>query len=96
MAGIHPLEVKIVEITKSYETTKATRTLLERKQAKNLARQSATKTFKKMLNEIPRGEWTREFIQELDAWINYQHGQLTFHLMQLLCGHDAFQKYYMA
>lgn len=35
----------------------------------------------------------RELIQHLDAWINCWHGQLTFHLMQLFCGHGALQGY---
>lgn len=63
LAGIPLLEVKIPEIAEVYKATKATRTLRERRLAKNHARQNAMK----MLYKTFKGEWTRELIDYLDT-----------------------------
>lgn len=51
LAGIPQLEMKIAKITESYNAENAARTLEERRQAKNLAQQSAMITWRNMLEE---------------------------------------------
>lgn len=93
LAGIFPLKIEIAEIAESYKATKSARNLWERRQGKNLAQQRAMMIWKKMLEEISKGKWMRELIRDFDARINGRHEQLTFHVTQLHCGHDAFQGY---
>ena len=39
------------------------------------------------------GKWTTHvLIRNLDEWMNRHHGQLNFHLTQVLSGHGCFNK----
>lgn len=71
---------------------KAIYTLWERRQVKSLAQQSAIETWKNS-DGTTKEKWICELIQDLNSWINHRHGQLTFHLTQLLYRHGAFQEY---
>ena len=39
------------------------------------------------------GQWTRRLLPDLGDWFSREHGQLTYHLTQVLSGHGCFQEY---
>ena len=40
-----------------------------------------------------RGRWTARLIPRLSAWVDRQHGEVDFYLMQFLTGHGLFRAY---
>lgn len=40
-----------------------------------------------------KGEWTRRLIPRLDPWLDRVHGELSYHLTQVLSGHGCFGAY---
>ena len=69
--------------------------VLERKKKKKLkpARRSLLVKWKDYLSSSATGDWTRTLIRDLDGWMNRGHGQLNFHLTQVLSGHGCFNEY---
>lgn len=43
--------------------------------------------------EASTGEWTIRMVGDIKAWCRRPHGQLNFHMTQLLTGHGCFGKY---
>lgn len=39
------------------------------------------------------GRWTRELIPQINPWFNRRHGEVGFHLTQVLSGHGCFKEY---
>ena len=39
------------------------------------------------------GQWTRRLLPDLRSWYARVHGELSYHLMQVLTGHGSFQHY---
>lgn len=39
------------------------------------------------------GEWTRTLVVDLPAWYHRKHGQMDYHLTQIMSGHGCFGKY---
>jgi len=57
---------------------------------------SKDKTFERWqrrIGDATTGEWTRLFIGDIRAWCDRPHGQLTFHLTQILSNHGCFGEY---
>ncbi|EDW33671.1 GL22936 [Drosophila persimilis] len=40
-----------------------------------------------------KGRWTHRLIPDLKSWLNRSHGQVEYHLTQLLTGHGCFKAY---
>lgn len=51
------------------------------------------KTWQLRWERGDKGAWTRELIGDLNPWVNRKHGELNFHLTQLLSGHGCFGAY---
>jgi hypothetical protein len=43
--------------------------------------------------EASTGGWTKRLVQNIEAWCNRKHGELDFHLTQILSGHGCFGVY---
>lgn len=41
------------------------------------------------------GGWTRSLIEDIPTWLDRKHGELTYHVTQVLSGHGQFQTYMM-
>jgi hypothetical protein len=39
------------------------------------------------------GEWTKRLIPDIRAWYDRRHGNITYHLTQVMTGHGCFQSY---
>ncbi|XP_008181211.1 uncharacterized protein LOC103308853 [Acyrthosiphon pisum] len=44
-------------------------------------------------DESSTGRWTRRLVRDVEAWCSRKHGELYFHLTQLLSGHGCFGVY---
>lgn len=44
-------------------------------------------------DESEKGRWTHELITDIRAWTKRKHGEINFHLTQVLSGHGCFSKY---
>jgi len=72
-----------------------------KKKARTAAVLRVEKEMKKLLLEkrkarsslAEKGEWTRTVICDLDQWMFRSHGQINFHLTQVLSGHGCFNGY---
>ena len=40
-----------------------------------------------------KGSWTHRLIPEISGWVGRQHGEVNFHLTQILSGHGCFRQY---
>jgi len=49
--------------------------------------------WKARISLAEKGEWTRTLICDLDQWMSRSHGQMNFHLTQVLSGHGCFNEY---
>ncbi len=56
-------------------------------------RQVTLHKWKEQLSESSKGEWTHLLIRNRDAWLERGHGQMNFHLTQVMSGHGAFKAY---
>jgi len=63
-------------------------------QASTTSRRAITlQHWSRKINTEANGGWTRTLIQDLPYWCKRDHGQLSFHLTQMLSGHGCFGKY---
>lgn len=44
-------------------------------------------------NDLANGRWTFKLIGQLDKWLSRSHGDVTFHITQVLTGHGCFGSY---
>lgn len=42
---------------------------------------------------LSTGSWTKRLITDIEAWCLRKHGDLDFHMMQILSGHECFGQY---
>ncbi|XP_070144162.1 uncharacterized protein [Drosophila kikkawai] len=86
LAGTPPLDLLAAERASIHGQTIG-RTLTPRdKQVLRLAAKDATLAASK-------GRWTYRMIPQLDCWLKRKHGQINFHLTQILSGHGCFRSY---
>lgn len=57
------------------------------------ARQHTVETWQLRWNNELKGRWTHQLIPNLKPWIERKHGEITFHLTQLVSGHGCFRRY---
>lgn len=44
-------------------------------------------------NDLANGRWTFKLIGQFDKWLSRGHGEVTFHIAQVLTGHGCFGSY---
>jgi len=57
------------------------------------ARQRSISRWQARWDNSPKGRWTYRLIPDLATWIGRKHGEVNFHLTQLLSGHGCFRSY---
>ncbi|XP_036329814.1 uncharacterized protein LOC118741954 [Rhagoletis pomonella] len=60
---------------------------------KALARKHTLEMWQKKWDESSNGRWTQRLIPNIEKWISRPHGEVNFHLTQMLTGHGCFRSY---
>ena len=94
LARSPPIELLAEERAVVFKAKKTTTTKQEALWVKQEARRSLLVKWKARIAQSKLGQWTTHvLIRDLDGWMNRNHGQLNFHLTQVLSGHGCFNKY---
>ena len=93
LARTPPIDLLAEERTELFKAKKKLKTEKAVERAKRDARRSLLWKWKDRLSTCGKGEWTRMLICDLEQWMNRAHGQLNFHLTQVLSGHGCFNAY---
>lgn len=89
IAGVMPIEVLAQERRMLYQQ----RNEILRKDIKTEERRRSVKRWQKLWDESVNGRWTHRLIPQVDVWINRSHGEVSYHLTQMLSGHGCFRAY---
>jgi len=57
------------------------------------ARQSSITRWQDRWDRSLKGRWTHQLIPNLATWVGRKHGEVNFHLTQILSGHGCFRSY---
>jgi len=60
---------------------------------KCVARDHSIRKWQTAWDTAENGRWTHRLIRELTTWLRRQHGEVSFHLSQVLTGHGCFGEY---
>jgi len=60
---------------------------------KSVAREELMRRWQTAWEASAKGRWTYRLIRELAPWCRRQHGEVSFHLSQVLTGHGCFGEY---
>jgi Reverse transcriptase (RNA-dependent DNA polymerase)/Endonuclease-reverse transcriptase len=82
LAGIPPIELQAAE-----------RQSVFRGVARAEARAQTRSAWQRQWETSTKGRWTYRIVGGLSPWCDRKHGELTFHLTQLLTGHGCFGSY---
>lgn len=89
IAGVIPVALLAEERKQVYQTKQE----LGKKSAAEEARKNTLAKWQTIWESEQRGRWTAKLIPKLKPWIERKHGEVTYHLTQLLTGHGCFNKY---
>lgn len=85
LAGIPPIDLIIQERIRKYRNPELTKEELKGATIREWKTRWETHTGK--------AEWTKSLIKDLDLWVNRSHGEMGYHLTQVLTGHGDFNEY---
>lgn len=89
LASMPPIDLLAKERTRLY--------VKRRRSAKEVeledSRRRTNTEWSHRTRSATKGEWTRSLIRNLSAWVGRNHGEMNFHLTQLLSGHGCFSSY---
>lgn len=93
ISGSLPIEMMIEEKMKICEIVKEeeNRDIREEK-IQMVKNEMAIKWRMKWINGDD-GKWTKRLIKDMDAWVNRQHGDISYELCQFLTGHGHFRTF---
>lgn len=60
---------------------------------KNEERERTMEAWQERWQETPKAQWTRSLITDIRKWTNRVHGNVTYHMVQMLSGHGSFEHY---
>jgi len=93
LARTPPIDLLAEERAEVYRGKKKTKTQRAIQRVKQDARCALLQKWKDRLTNSSKGEWTRALVRDLEQWMSRKHGQLNFHLTQVLSGHGCFDQY---
>ena len=95
LARTPPVRLLAEERAEVFEKKKKKPNMSDREveRVKQAARRALLVKWKDYLSSSATGGWTRTLIRDLDGWMNRGHGQMNFHLTQLMSGHGCFNDY---
>jgi len=89
IAGKMPIDIRARELSRLYSTQGAAPSV----EQKTAERAQATREWQQRWDTSHNGRWTYALIPNIEAWTTRPHGELDFHLTQLLSCHGCFQQY---
>lgn len=95
IAGMIPIDLLALEAQEIYAQRRQTTvdSQPEARIRKHQARCRAIERWQRRWNSSTKGRWTHSLIPDVRKWVQRRHGQVNFHLTQLLSGHGVFRKY---
>ncbi|KAI5735555.1 hypothetical protein M8J77_020038 [Diaphorina citri] len=84
IAGIPPLDLKAEERASSFGKSEREREGM---------RDATMTRWQERWNRTEKGQWTRKLIRDVKAWTNRRHGEVNYHMTQVLSGHGCFGEY---
>ncbi|KAH8407392.1 hypothetical protein KR215_006705, partial [Drosophila sulfurigaster] len=63
----------------------------ETRSVRNAGRQECLERWQRRWDRSPKGRWTHRLIPNMGEWSGSKHGQVNFHLTQVLSGHGCFR-----
>lgn len=84
ISGVIPLDLMLEERAQSFQATKE---IQERLRDETLSK------WQTRWRASDKGTWTRRLLKETIPWYSRKHGEVGYHLTQVLSGHGCFQFY---
>lgn len=84
LAGTTPIDLLVRERALLYE---------KGKEEKANIQEETLRLWQERWEVSTKGEWTRRLIPDIERWVGRDHGDLDFHLTQILSGHGCFEAY---
>ncbi|KAH8413925.1 hypothetical protein KR215_003631, partial [Drosophila sulfurigaster] len=94
IAGIPPFEEMVrerVSVFRQLQTGSLPNA--EKRSIKQRAQRECLERWQTRWNEASKGRWTHRLIPLIKEWTTRSHGQLNFHLTQVISGHGCFRSY---
>uniref|UniRef100_A0A2S2PDK9 Retrovirus-related Pol polyprotein from type-1 retrotransposable element R1 2 n=1 Tax=Schizaphis graminum TaxID=13262 RepID=A0A2S2PDK9_SCHGA len=85
ITGVAPLDITAKDRSDEYNN--------RRNPENTRAIEDPTSTWQRRWDESTKGRWTHELITDIKTWTQRKHGEINFHLTQVLSGHGCFSKY---
>lgn len=89
LAGTPPIQLLALERKRLYER----RNDADKRETRIIARKQTMLESQKLWDSNLTGRWTRRLIPKLEPWCNRSHGEVNYHLTQVLTGHGCFGAY---
>ncbi|CAB0040877.1 unnamed protein product, partial [Trichogramma brassicae] len=89
LAGTPPLVLLVDERSRLYERSRED----ARGEATSDEPAKTLEKWKTQWSATTKGRWTHRLIPSIAAWIERRHGEVNYHLTQLLSGHGCFRSY---
>lgn len=86
LAGMMPIGIIIKEDAECFE-------LRETRGIRRNIRSASMVRWQRTWSTSTKGRWTHRLIPEVSRWVDRRHGEVNFHLTQLLSGHGCFRQY---
>ena len=86
VAGMMPIGIIIKEDVDCHDLRGASG-------ARKIARAASLTRWQREWDNSAKGRWTHRLIPRVECWINRRHGEVNFHLTQVLTGHGCFRRY---
>lgn len=86
LAGMMPIGIIIREDAECFE-------LRGVREARRSTRVASMAKWQREWDSSPKGRWTYRLLPVISGWVDRRHGELTFHLTQVLSGHGCFRQY---
>lgn len=85
IAAMTPIDIVARELQRIYDAGENASKVDERRRS--------IEEWQKRWEATDKGRWTFTLIPNINSWISRNHGELDFHLTQLLSGHGCFKQY---
>lgn len=86
VAGMVPIGLLVQEDVRCYEHRGV-------RGIRSLARNITMAQWQEQWDTSTKGRWTHRLIPSLTSWVTRKHGEVNFHLTQILTGHGCFRQY---
>ncbi|KAL1447444.1 hypothetical protein WDU94_005421 [Cyamophila willieti] len=84
LSGVPPMDLRLKERAQCYGLTKEEKDEIKAKTMQEWQARWSVET---------NGSWTRRLIPNIEQWVLRKHGNITYHMSQILSGHGCFQEY---